>query len=85
MFDDLETPQAAPRLSLVYVTPELVTSSSRFTAALASLYDRSLLSLFAIDEAHCKYNTIVRIFTKQQQKSRHSRTFSELSSLSGTM
>ncbi len=38
--------------TLVYVAPERVTTP-RFLAQLDSLYERGLLSLFAIDEAHC--------------------------------
>ncbi|KAJ8500369.1 hypothetical protein OPV22_010921 [Ensete ventricosum] len=41
-----------PSLRLLYVTPELVASVS-FMAKLTKLYDRGLLSLFAVDEAHC--------------------------------
>ncbi|MEY4767090.1 MAG: helicase RecQ, partial [Pseudomonadota bacterium] len=40
------------RLVLLYVAPERVTHP-RFQAQLASLHERGLLSLFAIDEAHC--------------------------------
>nr|XP_009391726.1 PREDICTED: ATP-dependent DNA helicase Q-like 3 isoform X1 [Musa acuminata subsp. malaccensis] len=41
-----------PSLRLLYVTPELVATVS-FMAKLTKLYDRGLLSLFAVDEAHC--------------------------------
>jgi ATP-dependent DNA helicase RecQ len=40
------------RLVLLYAAPERVTNV-RFLAMLASLHERGLLSLFAIDEAHC--------------------------------
>ncbi len=40
------------RLVLLYAAPERVTNL-RFQAQLASLHERGLLSLFAIDEAHC--------------------------------
>src|SRR3989475_12896717 len=40
------------RLVLLYAAPERVTTP-RFLAQLDSLHERGLLSLFAIDEAHC--------------------------------
>ncbi|MBK6853055.1 MAG: DNA helicase RecQ [Burkholderiales bacterium] len=40
------------RLVLLYAAPERVTNA-RFLAMLTSLHERGLLSLFAIDEAHC--------------------------------
>jgi ATP-dependent DNA helicase RecQ len=39
-------------ITLLYAAPERVTNP-RFLALLDSLFDRGLLSLFAIDEAHC--------------------------------
>jgi ATP-dependent DNA helicase RecQ len=39
-------------MTLLYAAPERVTTP-RFLAQLDSLYERGLLSLFAIDEAHC--------------------------------
>ena len=42
----------AARLVLLYAAPERVTTP-RFLAQLDSLHERGLLSLFAIDEAHC--------------------------------
>ena len=39
-------------MTLLYAAPERVTTT-RFLAQLDSLYERGLLSLFAIDEAHC--------------------------------
>ena len=39
-------------ITLLYAAPERVTTP-RFLAQLASLHERGLLSLFAIDEAHC--------------------------------
>ena len=39
-------------MTLLYAAPERVTTL-RFLAQLDSLYERGLLSLFAIDEAHC--------------------------------
>uniref|UniRef100_A0A0E0CBE0 ATP-dependent DNA helicase n=1 Tax=Oryza meridionalis TaxID=40149 RepID=A0A0E0CBE0_9ORYZ len=41
-----------PSLKLLYVTPELVATSG-FKAKLTKLYNRGLLGLVAIDEAHC--------------------------------
>jgi ATP-dependent DNA helicase RecQ len=42
----------AGRLNLLYAAPERILTP-RFTAMLESLHERGLLSLFAIDEAHC--------------------------------
>jgi ATP-dependent DNA helicase RecQ len=42
----------AGRLSLLYAAPERILTP-RFLAMLESLHERGLLSLFAIDEAHC--------------------------------
>jgi ATP-dependent DNA helicase RecQ len=42
----------AGRLTLLYAAPERITTP-RFMAMLASLAERGLLALFAIDEAHC--------------------------------
>ncbi|XP_028555108.1 ATP-dependent DNA helicase Q-like 3 [Dendrobium catenatum] len=41
-----------PSVKLLYVTPELVATSG-FTVKLINLYSRGLLSLIAVDEAHC--------------------------------
>lgn len=48
----IEREMLAGRLVLLYAAPERVTNP-RFQAQLASLHQRGLLSLFAIDEAHC--------------------------------
>ena len=48
----VEREMMAARLVLLYVAPERVTTP-RFLAQLDSLHERGLLSLFAIDEAHC--------------------------------
>ena len=48
----VEREMMSGRLVLLYVAPERVTHP-RFQAQLASLHERGLLSLFAIDEAHC--------------------------------
>ena len=42
----------AGRLNLLYAAPERILNP-RFTGMLESLHERGLLSLFAIDEAHC--------------------------------
>ncbi|XP_072560869.1 ATP-dependent DNA helicase Q5 isoform X3 [Paramormyrops kingsleyae] len=42
----------SPRLKLLYVTPEMLSSAS-FQPCLASLASRSLVSYLAVDEAHC--------------------------------
>ena len=48
----VEREMMAARLVLLYAAPERVTTP-RFLAQLDSLHERGLLSLFAIDEAHC--------------------------------
>ena len=48
----IEREMMAGRLVLLYAAPERVTTP-RFLAQLDSLHERRLLSLFAIDEAHC--------------------------------
>ena len=40
-------------IKLLYVTPETLVASAPLNAALVSLASRSLLSLVAVDEAHC--------------------------------
>ena len=49
---DIERRLLANDLTLLYAAPERITTP-RFLAQLDSLYERGLLSLFAIDEAHC--------------------------------
>ncbi|MEY2684058.1 MAG: hypothetical protein RJA09_1202, partial [Pseudomonadota bacterium] len=55
---DAEAAQAVERdllrgeITLLYAAPERLTTP-RFMAQLQSLYERGLLGLFAIDEAHC--------------------------------
>ncbi|MES2888009.1 MAG: DNA helicase RecQ [Pseudomonadota bacterium] len=54
-FDDaqrIEREMMSGRLVLLYAAPERITTP-RFLAQLDSLHERGLLSLFAIDEAHC--------------------------------
>ena len=48
----IEREMMSGRLVLLYVAPERL-STPRFRAQLAELHERGLLSLFAIDEAHC--------------------------------
>ena len=48
----LEKRLLSGQLTMLYAAPERVTNP-RFLAQLDSLYERDLLSLFAIDEAHC--------------------------------
>ena len=48
----IEREMMAGRMVMLYAAPERVTNL-RFQAQLASLHERGLLSLFAIDEAHC--------------------------------
>ncbi|XP_011310855.1 Bloom syndrome protein homolog [Fopius arisanus] len=42
-----------PTLKLLYVTPEKIAASEKFTSILTRLYEMGLLSRFVIDEAHC--------------------------------
>ena len=48
----IEREMMGGRLVLLYAAPERITTP-RFLAQLDSLHERGLLSLFAIDEAHC--------------------------------
>jgi ATP-dependent DNA helicase RecQ len=48
----IERDMMGGRLTMLYAAPERITSP-RFLAQLDSLQERGLLSLFAIDEAHC--------------------------------
>ena len=48
----IERELLAGRLPILYAAPERILTP-RFTAMLESLHERGLLSLFAIDEAHC--------------------------------
>ncbi len=49
---DTERRFAAGQITVLYAAPERVTQP-RFLELLQALYDRSAISLFAIDEAHC--------------------------------
>lgn len=44
--------QTVPKLKLLYVTPELM-QTEKFQEIARNLYTRKLISLIAIDEAHC--------------------------------
>jgi len=48
----IEREMMSGRLTMLYAAPERLTTP-RFLAQLASLHERGLLSMFAIDEAHC--------------------------------
>jgi ATP-dependent DNA helicase RecQ len=48
----IEREMMSGRMTLLYAAPERITTP-RFMAQLASLHERGLLSMFAIDEAHC--------------------------------
>ncbi len=48
----IEREMMSGRLTLLYAAPERLTTP-RFLAQLTSLHERGLLSMFAIDEAHC--------------------------------
>lgn len=43
----------APRIKILYVTPEKISSSSKFQDLLDNLYANQKISRFVIDEAHC--------------------------------
>ncbi|KAK9131431.1 hypothetical protein Sjap_011918 [Stephania japonica] len=50
IYEDLDS--AKPTLKLLYVTPELIATAG-FMPKLKKVYNRGLLNLIAIDEAHC--------------------------------
>ena len=50
-----------PSLKLLYVTPELIATSS-FMGKLRRLYDRGLLSLIAVDEVLFRLTTLKLYF-----------------------
>lgn len=51
IYYDLET--NSPRIKILYVTPEKISSSTKFQDILDSLYSNEKISRFVIDEAHC--------------------------------
>ena len=51
VYADLETMES--KTKMVFVTPEGVAKTERLNRAMSSLHDRGMLSLIAIDEAHC--------------------------------
>lgn len=48
-----ELSKREPGVKLLYVTPEKLSASNKIMDTLSSLYDRSKLARFVIDEAHC--------------------------------
>ncbi|XP_054742709.1 recQ-like DNA helicase Blm [Anastrepha obliqua] len=51
IFCDLKT--SPPRIKILYVTPEKISSSPQFQDMLDELYAKNYISRFIIDEAHC--------------------------------
>uniref|UniRef100_A0A1I8M2C6 RecQ-like DNA helicase BLM n=1 Tax=Musca domestica TaxID=7370 RepID=A0A1I8M2C6_MUSDO len=51
IYCDLET--SPPRIKILYVTPEKISSSAKFQDLLDSLYAKNNIARFVIDEAHC--------------------------------
>ncbi|XP_013109755.2 recQ-like DNA helicase Blm [Stomoxys calcitrans] len=51
IYCDLET--TPPRIKILYVTPEKISSSAKFQDLLDTLYANNSISRFVIDEAHC--------------------------------
>ncbi|KAI8129596.1 Bloom syndrome protein like protein [Lucilia cuprina] len=51
IYCDLET--TPPRIKILYVTPEKISSSAKFQDLLDTLYKNNSISRFVIDEAHC--------------------------------
>ncbi|XP_061393663.1 recQ-like DNA helicase Blm [Musca vetustissima] len=51
IYCDLET--SPPRIKILYVTPEKISSSAKFQDLLDSLYSKNNIARFVIDEAHC--------------------------------
>ncbi|XP_073833029.1 Bloom syndrome helicase [Musca autumnalis] len=51
IYCDLET--TPPRIKILYVTPEKISSSAKFQDLLDSLYGKNSIARFVIDEAHC--------------------------------
>ncbi|XP_037812628.1 Bloom syndrome protein homolog [Lucilia sericata] len=51
IYCDLET--TPPRIKILYVTPEKISSSAKFQDLLDTLYQKNSISRFVIDEAHC--------------------------------
>ncbi|XP_075146230.1 Bloom syndrome helicase isoform X2 [Haematobia irritans] len=51
IYCDLET--TPPRIKILYVTPEKISSSAKFQDLLDTLYANNCIARFVIDEAHC--------------------------------
>ncbi|KAM7363738.1 recQ-like DNA helicase Blm [Cochliomyia hominivorax] len=51
IYCDLET--TPPRIKILYVTPEKISSSTKFQDLLDTLYAKNSIGRFVIDEAHC--------------------------------
>lgn len=51
IYCDLKT--SPPRIKILYVTPEKISSSPQFQDTLDDLYAKNYISRFVIDEAHC--------------------------------
>ncbi|OAF68041.1 hypothetical protein A3Q56_04215 [Intoshia linei] len=51
IFDNLQSTK--PSIRLLYVTPEMIAKSEKFSNVCQNLYDRNLLDRLVIDEAHC--------------------------------
>lgn len=51
IYYDLQSPR--PKMKLLYVTPEKISSSGRFQNVLSGLHAMKQLARFVIDEAHC--------------------------------
>jgi bloom syndrome protein len=51
VYNKLNRPE--PGITLLYVTPEKISASSRLLDTLQGLYRRDKLARFVIDEAHC--------------------------------
>lgn len=49
----IELSRENPVCKMFYITPEMMVKSTNFQSTLDSLYQRSMLSRFVIDEAHC--------------------------------
>ncbi|KAF3936941.1 hypothetical protein ABW19_dt0207577 [Dactylella cylindrospora] len=50
---ELNSPNAADHIQLLYITPEMITSSKRMGNAMTSLHNRGLIARVVVDEAHC--------------------------------
>lgn len=53
VMDSLKDPQVEKYIQLLYITPEMISKSSRIVEAFRDLYRRKKLARIVIDEAHC--------------------------------